>query len=131
MINNSERPAQYGDVHECIRAARSNMDRVRQLLSGGSVDHADECATILREIEVQLGCTVAILRAGGASQPGPESRSLLEELQREVAMLAQLFAEADKLFGGWLRAIQAKRAGYTGRGQAAPLRLVGKLSLEG
>ena len=72
-----------------------------------------------------------ILRAGGASHPSPETRSMLEDLQREAAMLAQLFAEADKLFTGWLRTIQTKRAGYTGRGQAAPLQLVGRMSLEG
>ncbi|MBZ5610079.1 MAG: hypothetical protein LAP38_17590 [Acidobacteriia bacterium] len=131
MSTNREVPAQYGDVRQCIRAAKANMDEVRQLLSRGSVDSVELCASTLREIEVQLGCAVAILRAGGASHPSPETRSMLEDLQREAAMLAQLFAEADKLFTGWLRTIQTKRAGYTGRGQAAPLQLVGRMSLEG
>jgi hypothetical protein len=106
------------------------MDRIKQVLAQGSADGTEECATILREIEVQLGCAVAILRAGGA-HPGREARVALEELQREAAVLAQLFAEADKMFNGWLRAIQAKRAGYNGRGQAAPLVLVSKMRTEG
>jgi hypothetical protein len=124
-------PAHFGDVRECISAARSNMDKIRRLLAHGSADKADECAAVLREIEVQLGCAVAILRAGGPSSLGPESRVLLEDLQGEVAVLAQLFAEADKLFSGWLRAVQSRRAGYNGRGQAAPLVLVSRMNVEG
>jgi hypothetical protein len=52
-------------------------------------------------------------------------------MQRDVAVLAQFFAEADKLFAGWLFAIRANREGYTGQGLAAPLVLVNKVSWRG
>jgi hypothetical protein len=131
MSIHAQVPAQYGDVRECVRAARFNLDKVKQLLARPSVESGEESAAVLREIEVQLGCAVAILQSGGSAQPDPETRSLLQELQREVAVLAQMFGEADLLFTVWLRAIQSKRAGYTGQGQAAPLVLVSKVSLEG
>jgi hypothetical protein len=107
------------------------MDQVKLLLSRPSVEGAEESAAALREIEVQLGCAIALLKSSGAAQPDDETRSMLQGLQREVAALAQVFSEADRLFSSWLRAIQSKRAGYNGQGQAAPLVLVSKLSLEG
>jgi hypothetical protein len=131
MSTHAQVPAQYGDVRECVRAARGNLDKVKQLLARPSVQSGEESAAVLREIEVQLGCAVAILQSGGSAQPDLETRSLLQELQSEVAVLAQMFGEADLLFTAWLRAIQSKRAGYTGQGQAAPLVLVSKVSLEG
>lgn len=124
-------PSQYGDARECVSAARGNLDKVKQLLSQPTLESSEASAAILREVEVQLGCLGAILTAGGANRPDRETRLLLEDLQREVALLAQLLGEADQLFSGWLRAIQSKRAGYTGQGQAAPLVLVTKMSLEG
>jgi hypothetical protein len=91
---------------------------------------ADESAALLRDVEIQLGCVAALLRQNG-SKPDLEFRSGIEELQDEVAVLARFFAEADKLFSGWLHAIRARRGGYTERGQAEPLVLVKKLSVEG
>ena len=105
------------------------MRQVKQLLSQSSPEAADESATLLREVEVQLGCVAAILRKQGA-RPDAELRSGIEEVQREVAALARYFAESDKMFSGWLQAIRARRGGYTSHGEAAPLMLVKKLSVE-
>jgi len=121
---------EYGDARECLQAARQNMRQVKRLLSQPSAGAADEAATLLWDVEVQLGCVAAILRLNG-SKPDVELRSGFEELQGEVAVLGRFFAEADKMFSGWLQAIRARRGGYTERGQAAPLVLVKKLSVEG
>ncbi|HLG96574.1 MAG TPA: hypothetical protein VKX49_09730 [Bryobacteraceae bacterium] len=125
-----EIPAQYGDVRECIRAAQGNLERVKQLLRNPSVEASEASAAILREVEVQLGCIVALWKTAAPKADG-ELRTILQNLQQEVAVLAELFAQADKMFTGWLRAIQSKRAGYTGDGHAAPLVLVNQVSLEG
>jgi len=131
MNNSPPTPGQYGDVREYIRAAKANMDKVKLLLSRWSVQSTEESAAVLREIEVQLGCAVALLKSSGRAEGDLEIRSLLRDLQREVAILAQMFGEADRLFSAWLGAIQSKRGGYNGQGQAAPLVLVSKVSLEG
>jgi hypothetical protein len=120
----------YGDAGECLRAARSGMRQVKKLLSQPSVQAADESAALLRDIEVQLGCVAAILRRNG-SQPDAEIRAGVDALQSEVAVLAAFFAGADKMLSGWLNAVRSKRGGYTERGQAAPLVLIKKLSVEG
>jgi hypothetical protein len=121
---------EYGDARECLQAARQSMRQVKRLLAQPSAEAADESAMLLREVEVQLGCVAAILRQNG-SQPDLELRAGVEELQEEVAVLARFFAEADKLFSGWLNAVRSRRGGYTERGQGAPLVLMKKLSVEG
>jgi hypothetical protein len=125
-----EMTADFGDPRECLQAARQRMREVKQLLSKPSPESADHAASLLRDIEVQLGCVAAILRQTGP-QPDRELRSEIMELQDEVAFLARYFAEADKLFAGWLHAVRSRRGGYTSNGQAAPLVLVKKLSVEG
>ena len=125
-----ETTTQHGDARECLQAARAGMRQVKKLLSHPSAEAADESAALLRDVEVQLGCVAAILRQDG-SRRDAEIRSGVEELQNEVAVLAAFFAEADKLFSGWLQAVRARRDGYTQHGQAAPLVLVKSLSVEG
>lgn len=120
----------YGDVRECIRAAKASMRDVRDLLRQPSVENADRSAAMLREIEVLLGCAAAILQKSGA-RPDQAMRSEVEDLQEQVAVLAQFFAEADKLLSNWLHAVRTRRGGYTGEGQAAPLVLVNRLTVEG
>jgi len=125
-----ENATEYGDARECLQAARARMRQVRKLLSQPSVEAADESAALLRDVEVQLGCVAAILRKTGA-KPDAGIRSGVEELQNEVAVLAAFFAGADKMLSGWLDAVRSRRGGYTERGQAAPLTLVRKVSVEG
>ena len=120
----------YGDARECIRAAKAQMREVRDLLSKPSTESAERSAALLRDLEVQLGCTAAILKKNG-TRLDLEMRSEVEDLQDQVAVLAQFFAEADQLLSNWLRVIRTKRAGYTEQGQAAPLVLVSKLTVEG
>jgi len=130
MAVHLEVPAQYGDVQECLHAAHGNLEKVKELLSRPSVEASESSAAILREVEVQLGCVTAVWKASGA-KPAAEVRSTVQAIQREVAILAEMFTQTDKLFTGWLRAIQTNRAGYTDQGQAAPLMLVKQVNLEG
>jgi len=120
----------HGAAGEHLRAAKTGMRQVKDLLAQPSPSNADQAATILREIEVQLGCAAAILEKNGPSADA-EFRDALEELQGEVATLARFLSGADKLFSDWLRAVQSRRGGYTQRGQAAPLILVNKVTVEG
>ena len=119
-----------GDARQCLDAARVGMRQVKKLLAQPSPDAADESAALLRDVEVQLGCVAAMLRQN-AAKPDVEIRAGVEELQSEVAVLASFFAGADKMISAWLDAIRSRRGGYTERGQAAPLVLVRKLSVEG
>ena len=125
-----ETTTQYADAGECLQAARQSMRQVKRLLAQPSAEAADESAALLRDVEVQLGCVAALLRENG-SKPDQDFRSTVEDLQDEVAVLARYFAEADKMFSGWLQAVRSHRGGYTSRGHAAPLVLVKKLSVEG
>jgi hypothetical protein len=125
-----EAPTTSRDARECIRAARANMREVKQLLSQPSESNAEECAALLRQVEIQLGCAVAIFKTRGP-EPSVEIQSILEAMQGEIAVLAQFLAEADKLLAGWLRAISSRQSGYTTEGRAAPLVLLKKVSVEG
>lgn len=125
-----EVPTTSGDARECIRAARANMRAVKQLLSQPSETHAEECAALLRQVEIQLGCAVANFK-NRSPEPSAEIQSILEAMQGEIAVLAQFLAEADKLLTGWLRAISSRQSGYTTEGRAAPLVLLKKVSVEG
>jgi hypothetical protein len=115
---------------EHLRAAKAGMRQVKDVLVRPSPANADQAAAILREVEVQLGCAAAILEKNGPPLDG-DFRSALEELQGEVATLARFLSGADKLLSDWLRAVQTRRGGYTHRGQAAPLVLVNKVTVEG
>lgn len=130
MAHSMEVPAEYGDARGCIEAAQRNLEQVKQLLARPSVEAAEASAAILREVEVQLGCIAAIWKSQGVNAD-PRLRLALEGIKREVALLAELFAQTDRLFQGWIGAIQSKRSGYNGRGQTAPLVLVNRVSLEG
>ena len=125
-----ENAMHYGDAREYLQAARASVREVKRLLSKPSVAAADDSAALLRDVEVQLGCVAALLRQNG-TKPDAGIRAGVEELQSEVAVLAAFFAGADKMFSGWLDAVRSRRGGYTERGQAAPLVLVKRLSVEG
>ncbi len=129
-VTGMQNDPQYGEAREHLDAARAGMREVKRLLSQPSAEAADDSSVLLREVEIQLGCVAAILRNNDA-RPEGEIRAGVEELQTQVAVLAAFFAEADKMFTGWLQAVQSRRGGYTERGQAAPLVLVKKLSVKG
>src|SRR5580693_6860836 len=115
MATRVEIPKQYGDAVECMHAARRNLDRVRKLLTQPSTQSVDEAATILREVEVQLGC-ICVLWKAERSQADPALKPMLEDIRREVAMLAEFFSQAERLFDGWIGAIRSKRGGYNKQG---------------
>jgi len=121
---------QYGDAPDCIREASEKVRQARQLLSQPAERNAEESAALLREAEIQLECACAFYRERGA-EPDRRVQLTLQALQAEIASLAQFFSLADRFLGDWLRTIGPRQAGYTTRGQAAPLVLMKKVSLEG
>lgn len=123
-------PTAASAAQEHLRAAGVGIEQVQRLLSIPSLQNADQSAAILREVEVQLGCVAAVLEKNGMHADA-SLRSVVEQIQGEVAVLARFLSEADKMLSGWLRAVQTKRGGYTKRGQAAPLVLVSKTMVEG
>lgn len=125
-----EIPKQYGDVSECMHAARANLDRVRKLLAHPSAESVDMAAAILREVEVQLGC-ISVLWKTDHSKRDPKLKSVLEEIRKDVAILAEFFSQAERVVDGWIRAIQTKRGGYNKQGHAAALILVNQVDLQG
>lgn len=121
-----------GDVRECLQAARAGMREIKLLLSQPSAEMADQAVAILRDVEVHLGCVAALLKNNGnGARPALEIRTEVEDLQEEVAVLARFLARADQMLAGWLQGVRTRRGGYTERGQAAPLVLVKKLTVEG
>ncbi|HTR34842.1 MAG TPA: hypothetical protein VMH80_02995 [Bryobacteraceae bacterium] len=121
-----------GDVRECLLAARAGMREIKRLLSQPSAEMADQAVIILRDVEIQLGCVAALLKNNGnGTRPALEIRTEVEDLQEEVAVLARFLARADQMLAGWLQGVRTRRGGYTERGQAAPLVLVKKLTVEG
>jgi len=124
-------PNSNTDARSCIRHARNAMRKVRELLLHPSEENAEQAAGLLRDAEIQLGCARAAYQDTGGSRRDPEVQKLLADLQAEIAVLAQFFAEADKLLAGWLYSISTRQAGYTTEGQAAPLVLLKKVSVEG
>jgi len=130
MATPVEIPKQYGDAAECLHAARRNLDRIGKLLARPSAESVDAAAAILREVEVQLGC-ISVLWKAKHAKADPELKSVLEEIRRDVAVLAEFFSQAERLFDGWIKAIQSKRGGYNKQGQAAGLILVNQVNLEG
>jgi len=125
-----EIPKQYGDVAECMHAARGNLEQVRKLLTQPSTESVDAAAAILREVEVQLGC-VCVLWKAERSQADPSLKPILEDIRKDVAVLAEFFSQAERLFDGWIGAIRSKRGGYNKQGHAAALILVNQVNLEG
>jgi len=128
-METSPGPSTVVEARAHLRFAQNSMREVRTLLSQPSPHAAEQSAALLREIEVQLGCAAALL-IKDQSWHDTDIRTTVEALQHEVAVLARFLSEADKLLSGWLRALQARRGGYTQRGQAAPLVLVNKLAVE-
>jgi len=125
-----ENATPHGDAQQCLRAARANMREIKRLVSQPSAESVDQAVAILRDVEVQLGCVAGLLQKSG-NKPDLLIRTEAEDLQEEVAVLARFLAQADKMLAGWLQAVRTNRGGYTERGQAAPLVLVKKLTVEG
>ena len=113
-----------------IHAARKNLGEVKNLLTRPTSQSVQDSTDRMREVEVQLGCAVAILR----SSPQRAAANLITELQdlkHQTQFLAQLIGETNRFLSGWVNRVLVSRNGYTERGAAAPLYLVRKTTAEG
>jgi hypothetical protein len=117
----------YQAPAECIRTARAGIAAVMHSLKTLSVDELEH---LLVEAGTQLQSAATML--GDLECPGDINlRREVEQLRRELKMLALTLAESDRLVSGWARRIGATNAGYTEQGTATPLTLVKKVDVTG
>ena len=115
-------------------ASPLRQDRFAQ--SGGVItDRPDQLVIekvgdLMREVEVQLGCAVAILRSS-KQRAAATMIAEIQELKHQTEFLVLLVAETNRFLSGWVSRVLISRNGYTDRGAAAPLFLVRKTSAEG
>ena len=123
--------SEYGDARECLQAARASMRQVKRLLSQPSAEAADESAALLagRRSSARLRGrhSAAERRQTGYRDSRPASKSCKAKWPCSPAFSPG----RTRCFPAWLDAVRSRRGGYTERGQAAPLVLVRKLSVEG
>ena len=115
---------------EYIQAARKNLAEVKKLLSRPTGDSVQNSTDRMREVEVQLGCAVAILRSS-RERAATNLVTELQDLKEQTQFLSQLVGETNRFLSGWVNRVMISRNGYTERGDAAPLFLVRKTTLEG
>ena len=115
---------------EYIQAARKNLAEVKTLLSRPTTESVQDSGDLMREVEVQLGCAVAILRSS-QQRAAATLIAEIQELKSQTEFLALLVAETNRFLSGWVSRVLISRNGYTDRGAAAPLFLVRKTSAEG
>ena len=115
---------------EYIQAARKNLTEVKMLLSRPTSESVQNSTDRMREVEVQLGCAVAILRTS-RQRAAANLITELQDLKEQTQFLAQLVGETNRFLSGWVNRVLVTRNGYTERGSAAPLFLVRKTTAEG
>ena len=98
-----ETGTEYGDARECLQAARVSMRQVKRLLSQPSAEAADESAALLRDVEVQLGCVAAILRAERRQTGCREFARALKSCKTKWPCWHAFLPERTKCFpDGWM-----------------------------
>ena len=122
--------ARYQTAVECVRFARKNLVEVKDLLCRPTRENGERSSDLLREVEMQLGSAAALLRST-ADTTDPAILKELQELKQQTELLVILFRETNRLLKAWAGRVLVPRNGYTERGDAAPLFLVGKTSAEG
>ena len=130
MEASPQKGVQSENAAEYIRAARKNLAEVKTLLSQPTTESVQNSGDLMREVEVQLGCAVAILRSS-KQRAASTLIAEIQELKRQTEFLVLLVAEANRFLSGWVSRVLISRNGYTERGAAAPLFLVRKTSAEG
>jgi|SRR5689334_20001526 len=130
MEASPQKGVQSENAAEYIRAARKNLAEVKTLLSQPTTESVQNSGDLMREVEVQLGCAVAILRSS-KQRAASTLIAEIQELKRQTEFLVLLVAETNRFLSGWMSRVLISRNGYTERGSAAPLFLVRKTSAEG
>jgi hypothetical protein len=125
-----QKGVQSENAAEYIQAARKNLAEVKTLLSRPTTESVQDSGDLMREVEVQLGCAVAILRSS-KQRAAATLIAEIQELKHQTEFLALLVAETNRFLSGWVSRVLISRNGYTDRGAAAPLFLVRKTSAEG
>jgi hypothetical protein len=106
------------ELPRAIRLARSHVDRACNLLLAPSPATLEACTA-------ELETAVAALSGIGAAREGkmadPAARDEALRLQAAVGAAGRLLQGAAAYHVRWAAVLGALTAGYTGRGEAAPL----------
>jgi len=113
---------------ERAREARRKLRQVRQNLMTPSPELLGECGPVLEEAAGLLG---SLLENRNSSAPHNDLRDELQELRRELTVVAALMDQAACYYLGWAQMLGAAVTGYTSYGDVPPLRVESRVSLEG
>ena len=130
MEGTPQNGVRYRSAAECVGCARQNLSEIKALLARPTPENGERSGELLREVEVQLGCAAAFLRSMPQAADAAMIREI-HELKRQTETLVVLFGETNRFLAAWASSVLVHRNGYTDRGGAAPLFLVGKTSAEG
>ena len=117
---------------ERAREARRKLRQVRQNLMTPSPELLGECGPVLEEAAGLLGSLLEN-RNSPDRIPAPQNelRDELQELRRELTVMAALMDQAACYYLGWAQMLGAAVTGYTSHGDVPPLRVESRVSLEG
>jgi hypothetical protein len=116
------------DAADGLAAVRAEVESACQSLVLASPEAVGACEDALRR-------AAEALRRGRVTwvwQPvGEAARGEATRLQTVLRRAGRLLASASQYHAGWLRILSAMTGGYSPEGEAAPLRGIGRLSVEG
>lgn len=116
-----------GTLLEQFAAASAELDRACEVLLSPTPEALERCSSVLDSAV----CRIESFGPQLAEARG-DARALeaAYRVRRSFLHAAQLLENAASFHGTWLSIRGAMTGGYTDRGEAAPLRQIGRLSIE-
>ena len=112
---------------ELLAATRAQLDAVCDLLLSPTPQAVDRCSVILETASRQMAeCTAQI----GSARGNPMALEAAAKLRRSCQRARTLLEAAGRFHFNWLAIRGALTGGYTDRGEPAPVRHSGSISLE-
>jgi hypothetical protein len=112
---------------EQLAATRAQLDAVCDLLLSPTPQTLDRCSTILETASRQMSeCKAQI----GSVQGNAVAIEAAAKLRRSFQRARALLETAGRFHFNWLAIRGALTGGYTDRGEPAPVRHAGRISLE-
>lgn len=108
-------------MRSSLKQARERIAALRASLICSSPEAIEQCLAPLAEAAASLCCC----------QADPEALDEAVTLRRELARAARLIQSGTELNAGWARILGASTAGYTSKGDAAPVGAAGNVSIRG
>jgi hypothetical protein len=117
---------------ELAGAARAALTEIRRMLMAPKPENIESCCGELkRAIAFVQRLTGLAIETNESVRRREELRVEAEELRRELAQAGRLLHQAGGFYLGWARLLLAAGEAYTPDGEATPLPVVRRLSVEG